>query len=177
METLDTIPDEKTGCTITLHPDTDLDQPYEGDEAVIIAVLHRRYKNPSDTLTSVEAIEEFMAANAGTDGAYACYPLWMYDHSGTAYRASEGGNPFSCQWDSGRVGVIALRRSDFTNPSLATANDICDTYTAWANGYGVFYRITDADGDEVDSCGGFYSMADAVEAARENLPEPVPTLF
>lgn len=161
--------DEETGLTLRIVADSDLTQPYEDDSAVRIVVLHGRYQNPAKDsgLTSVEAVAEFEAENAADDSEWFTIPLWLYDHSGTSYRVGAG-NPFSCPWDSGRVGIIALKRSEWTADDLAeAAQGVAESYTDWANGHGFAYQVTDAEGDTLDSCGGYLGDHDAEGGALE----------
>lgn len=179
-ETIET--DEETGLTLKLVGDSDCECPVGGDEAVIFAVLHGRYVNPAadrdeGDFTTVEGIQAFFDANNAHEPEWIVLPLFLYDHSGTVYRASLEGNPFSCPWDSGRVGIIALKRSEFAEAGevdfpekwLERANAICATYTAWANGECYGYVIEDADDEEVEdgSCWGFIGHDYAEESARE----------
>lgn len=84
-------------------------------------------------------------------------PLFLYDHSGTIYRVGHS-NPFHCPWDSGRVGIIALRRADWadgnaSNEVLAEyAQSVAEAYTGWANGECYGYVLQDDAGHERDSC-------------------------
>jgi hypothetical protein len=45
-----------------------------------------------------------------------------------------------------------------------------NVYRSWANGDCVWFETLDANGNQIDSCGGFYSEADALEHAKENFP-------
>lgn len=177
-ETLKT--DSLTGIVLKLEYDearSDLDPTDPGnDEAqndVRFVVLHRRYQNPAERfgLTDSEAVHAFMEENNGPDAEWVWWPLWLYDHSGTAYRVAKG-NPFSGfdpgGWDSGQVGILALKRATWgstgTDQELwEIADSIADTYTAWANGEVYSYVIEDADGEELDSCGGFIGRECAEE--------------
>lgn len=38
------------------------------------------------------------------------YPVYAYVHSGVAIRATTGGNPFGCPWDSGLSGVVYISK-------------------------------------------------------------------
>lgn len=157
------------GLTLAAYPDADIERPYADDDDVKIVVLHRRYLNPErGELDTVEEVEDF-EARAEDDGWFVL-PLWLYDHGATCYAVGES-NPFGCPWDSGRVGIIALRRESF-GPAVDlphVAAEIARTYTAWANGDAVGYVVTDAEGVEVDACWGFYDLDDALSAAKENL--------
>jgi hypothetical protein len=104
----------------------------------------------------------------------------MYDHSGTIYRATRGGNPFSCPWDSGRVGSIALKRADFGADAdlFKIAESICDTYTSWANGEIYGFEIVNLDGDTVESCWGFIGNPDesgVIDEARSAMKWAIKT--
>lgn len=160
--------DEATGVRLTIQiDDGGTESPLEHDTAVIFAVLHGRYINPAKSLpnmnhdfTTVEGIEEFIADNKERGEPWAVFPLYMFDHGNTVYECSENGNPFSCPWDSGRVGIIALKKSDVGDPKtykpyLAQAQQTCAIYTAWANGEVYGYVVDNAEGDNVDSCWGY----------------------
>ncbi len=161
--------DPFTGIKVYAEQDRDLMQPYTEDGAVRIVVLHGRYINPDDDLTTVEDVEEFEKANAGPSGEWAVFPLFLYDHSGTVYSVSENGaNPFACPWDSGRVGVLALKRSEHGDTNYKgeplslfdVAKSCAKTYTDWANGNGWGYVVEDADGEDLDSLWGFIGDSD-----------------
>ena len=132
------------------------DSDAEAPEVAKIAILHRRYHNPSPDLGTPEQVELWVQSH-GIE--YAIYWLWMYDHSYRAFKVTEPGasNPFTCRWDSGRVGILALPRDSFPTANLAQAQAAADTYQLWANGEVYGYEVGSV------SCWGFYGM-DAVEA-------------
>lgn len=176
--------DEATGITLKIMiDDGGTESPLEHDSAVIMAVFHRHYTNPAEgklipkpfgagywDMSNVEDAQAFRKANAHASAPYVVFPLFMYDHSGTSYRCSEGGNPFSCPWDSGRVGIIAMKKSELSKPGkhygkgantyvgkpyLEQAQQTCEIYTAWANGEVYGYAVENEEGDMLDSCWGF----------------------
>ncbi len=168
------------GRTLAFYPDANLDRPYQGDEGVKIVVLHRRYINPaSGDIDTRDEADAFEAANrprrtpGGTQ--WVIFPLFLHDHGNTIYEVSEGPNPFVgrspyAAWDSGRVGFIALKRSEWGSKSrrklFAWAREIAANYTAWANGDGVGWVLTDAQGVHLDSLWGFYSLDEAAADAK-----------
>jgi hypothetical protein len=182
MPSLDAVrTEEVNGLTISILPDDSghTDSPVEDGDGAIFAVLHRRYINPAAKRTegdfnSVDGIEAFIKRNKGPRAKWAVFSLFMYDHSGTAYACSENGsNPFigrapHAEWDSGRVGIIALQRSrGVTRETLYEyAQGICRDYTAWANGDVYGYVIEDATGEEISSCWGYYSVDEALAEAE-----------
>jgi hypothetical protein len=99
----------------------------------------------------------------------AILPLFLYDHSGTTMNTTG----FSCKWDSGQVGFIFAtkqRAKEFgvmphlVEDVLSLEVDEYDRYLR-----GEFYRlkITDEEGDEVDSCSGFGSEDEAMKSAED----------
>lgn len=145
-------------CTVKIVLDEcgfDLD-PTKDDVAIIMAVLHRRYANPAADrgLTSTDAIEDFETENCGENGEWEAFPLFMYDHSGTIYRVSQGGNPFHCPWDSGRVGTLFVKKAE-VGDAWEAAEAFCKEYTDWANGNVWGFMVETPDGEVADSCWGF----------------------
>lgn len=43
------------------------------------------------------------------------------------------------------------------------------TYTSWANGEGLYYRIEDENGDLIDSCGGFFDAESMFDQINSHL--------
>lgn len=98
-------------------------------------------------------------------------PLYLYDHSGITIRMSTGGNPFTCQWDSGQVGWVYISHADVKKEwdgdlvkALACMKAEVETYDDYLTGnvYGfvVSKNIVSDDEpeewEEVDSCWGYY---------------------
>ena len=155
-----------------------VESPLDNDESVAFFVFHHRYRNPSESLARDP--DELAIWEADNADAWESFPLYMYDHSGTIYRATRGGNPFSCPWDSGRVGSIALKRADFGADAdlFKIAESICDTYTSWANGEIYGFEIVNLDGDTVESCWGFIGNPDesgVIDEARSAMKWAIKT--
>ena len=105
-------------------------------------------------------------------------PLYLYDHSGISISTS----PFGCRWDSGKVGYIYVTKEKVREEygwKRITKEREEDILTYLDGGIktldqylqGDVYRFTlEDDGEEIDSCGGFYGddwkmngMADHIE--------------
>jgi hypothetical protein len=166
MTPVDTITFEN-GFSARIYDDPDAAQPFRDDDSVRIVVLHRRYIDPSGGACGREPSEvaAWIEANAAE---WFTIPLFLYDHSGTVYRVGRS-NPFHCPWDSGRAGIIALKRADWGGGSESYerleefAQGVADEYTAWANGECYGYVLQDGAGRELDSCWGFIGL----EAVRQ----------
>ena len=88
-----------------------------------------------------------------------CLPLYLYDHGGITI--SHGA--FSCKWDSGQVGwhyITKAKLEDEFDGEEAKAMKCLEaelkTYDDYLQGNVWGYVIENEDGDDVDSCWGFY---------------------
>lgn len=104
-------------------------------------------------------------------------PLYLYDHSGITIRC----NPFSCPWDSGQVGFAFMAYSTIresfmckrVTPSiLERAYELIKSevrvYDMYLTGDVWGYVIETQEGDEVDSCWGFFG-SEEVEKEAESV--------
>jgi len=115
------------------------------------------------------------------DKHYLIFNLYMYDHSGIALSLSSFNDP----WDSGQVGFIIVSRADlekeFNIPKdreltqeeydlvCEIINNEINMYEAYINGCVYGYVVEDPAGEIVDSCGGFYSIEEALEYAMVEI--------
>lgn len=98
-------------------------------------------------------------------------------------RYSEHGPP--CRWDIGSAekpdGILIWHhpRSHIGGKTYAErqkdAEAFLEMYTSWCNGDGYGFTVTDADGEYVDGCWGFYgcdldSMAEAIRHVLKGSP-------
>jgi hypothetical protein len=92
-------------------------------------------------------------------------PLYLYDHGSITMSTT----PFSCPWDSGQVGFIyvtkATAREEYKVSRMSkkviekvTKNLLAEveTYDNYLTGAVYGYQQFDANGNEIDSCWGFY---------------------
>jgi hypothetical protein len=158
------------GFCAHIYPDPDVEQPFRDDEAVRVVVLHRRYIDPAQG-TCGTTPNEVAIWERENMREWFTISLFLYDHSGTVYRVGRS-NPFACRWDSGRVGIVALRRSEWGSGTEADAMleeyaaRVAADYTSWANGECYGYVLHDASGAECDSCWGFIGIDDALQEAE-----------
>lgn len=197
--------DKASGLTLKIVADMggDCESPLEHDEAVSMAIFSRRHNNPAKdklipkpfgqgywNLGDMEDAQAFHKANAHATAPYAVFTVYAYEHGNIMFSPSEGGNPFSCPWDSGCAGIIALKKSDVGTPGAVSKNakgeivhtvgtyfeqakQICDLYSSWCNGEVYGFVIEDEDGEHVDSCYGFLETEGAdgyvLEQGRDAL--------
>ena len=92
-------------------------------------------------------------------------PVYMYDHSGITIATT----PFSCRWDSGQVGWIFVTKDKIRNEygvkniTKKTVdrmrwylNGEIKVLDAYVRGAVYGYRILDAEGEDEESCWGFF---------------------
>jgi len=95
-------------------------------------------------------------------------PLYMYDHSGISISTTE----FGCRWDSGQIGYVFITHDainslgvtmnddetwvDYKNRLEGYLDNEVKTYNSYVSGDVYGFRVLDKDGEEEDSCWGFY---------------------
>jgi hypothetical protein len=95
---------------------------------------------------------------SAVQGGYVILPLYLMDHSGISMSVHQ----FSCPWDSGQVGYIFCSNRTIEHEfngdrDLAEKHLRCEvaTYSEYLAG-DVYGFIVEEDGEEIDSCYGFY---------------------
>jgi len=95
-------------------------------------------------------------------------PLYLYDHSGITISTT----PFSCKWDSGKVGFIYIsnKEIDYIGTSIKEnetwseykerlekfLHSEVELYDQYIRGEVYGFQLLDEDGELEDSCWGFY---------------------
>lgn len=131
--------------------------------------FHKRYnfgdKNTlginSNNYSNFEAMKNVLIKK---HGAKVILPVYMYDHSGQTIATT----PFSCPWDSGQLGFIFVTRDTLlkeyggkrvTPKIIETAERVLkneiETLDQYVKGE-VYGFKTKIDGEDGDSCWGFY---------------------
>ena len=121
-------------------------------------------KNLTEYCEGWDEIEEVLKKEFG---AVVILPLFLYDHSGLSMRTFSHGQHAS--WDCGSVGFIYATKADIlkeysvkriTKAIKAKVEKILtsevETYSQYLEGDVYFFNVADADGNVVESCGGFY---------------------
>lgn len=128
--------------------------PLQGD-------MIRVYAKGLDHIYGVDAPET--AEPRGEDECY-MFSLYRYEHGATALSIT----PFSCSWDSGCTGWVEVDREYFEDREQAAkyVEAAINEFTAYLNGDCYMFYIEDKDGEEVDSCYGFYDLDDCKSEAE-----------
>lgn len=155
-----------TDGPIEIYIDTHAENPRDWDNLGTFWGFHGRYASPDPVPEGVGPMD------LPKDVVY--LPVWLYDHSGVSFAAADS-NPFHCPWDSGQFGWIFVTKADLRKEfgwkriSVKREAEVkkmlaaeVETYSQWANGDVYGY----VDTETVDNCWGFYSIQDAIHAAR-----------
>ena len=108
METID-----YKGYLIKIEPDTLDESPRKWDNLGTMICFHKRYclgdENHGYKHEDYNGWGELEKQIKEDHGECVILPIYMYDHSGITVSTS----PFSCPWDSGRLGLIFMSKTTF----------------------------------------------------------------
>lgn len=174
--------DTESKLTLKIEQDLDPMSPREWDNLGTLALFHRRYDlgDQGHGLRSgdFDGWDDMEAHIEKELGAVAILPVYMYDHSGITIRTK----PFSCPWDSGQIGFIFVTREkvlkDFNRKRMSKGllskvyeclESEVETYDRYITGDVWCYVIKGADGEVLDSCGGFFGEKEVQKQGEEML--------
>ena len=169
--------------TLTLrieHDETPMG-PREWDNLGTMVCFHRKYSLGDETdlrsgnFSGWDDLENHLRKELG---ARVILPLYLYDHSGITMSTS----PFTCPWDSGQVGFIyataeAIRKGfevkRITKKTLEKAQRCLEaeveTYDQFITGEVYGFIVEDENGEEIDSCWGYFGREHAEHEGNESL--------
>lgn len=182
METYET--EQYKGYTIKIEYDTDPMSPREWDNLGTMTCSHRRY-NLGDEQFDAGNFEGWddVRASLVAAGARVILPLRLLDHSGISMSVGSDAHPHDPGgWDSGQVGFIyvtaAKLREEYsvkriTKAIEAKAEEVLraevTTYDEYLTGDVYGYVIEDPDGNDVESCWGFYGGTEYVMSEAKSI--------
>jgi hypothetical protein len=175
---LDTI--ERDGFKAVIEHDDDAANPRtEWDNLSKMVCFHKRYKlgDKHDYKQSDhQSWGELYRAILVDEEPPLVAALYLYDHSGLRISVE----PFGCKWDSGQVGwaYVPGGSPEFAGMgdpearrtrALEIIKSEVEVYDQYLSGEVFGVRVLNPDGEEVDSCWGFYGYDHAVEEANQML--------
>jgi len=184
---------KKEGKIIEISVDENAENPREWcDHLGKMVCFHKRYDLgdktdlKSNMFGSWDELEGYLIKEKHAE---VIYPLFLYDHSGITIKIGNFNGLLPqghAHFDSGQVGFIYATKEDIkkeTDLGMKKENVAeilkaeVEEYDAYLRGDVYMYTIyaigTCDMGQEhktvIDSCGGFYSVKDALECAEENF--------
>lgn len=173
--------------TLEEYVDEFFDPRRDGDNLGTMVCFHNRYSLPnetdlsSDDYTSWQEVEEAIGRKYDV---VALLPIFAYEHSG--FWVSTKVEPYwwHYAWDGGRIGVIFATKQDTRKwfgykhitrdivvQTIERLRHEVDEYCSYASGELYATAVLDADGEEVDTCTGFTSLDDALQAGKEFIDD------
>ena len=157
------------GFNINIERDCDAENPRDWDNLGTMYTMHRNYqpeKQFNEHFEWNEVFDEHRDLLDSFEKKYIALKFYLYDHSGQTVSTS----PFSCPWDSGLFGIIAVdiekvkkdygwkkvtkKRRKQIESYLEGEVELYDNYCT-----GEIYRfeVTKIDDDNsIESCGGYF---------------------
>lgn len=161
MDAVETI--ERDGFVAETYYDEWPDDPRSWDNVGHMICFHRKYNLGDQHDYKSEHFEGWREMHDALLEEYGegsvILPLYLYDHGGITMKVGAFRDP----WDSGQVGWIvaseeAIEREwggDEEKAEEGLRYEV-ETYDEYLRGEVFGYIITDASGEEVDSCWGFF---------------------
>lgn len=165
----------REGLVVKVIQDEDAQNPrQEFDNLGTMVLFHGRYKMGDlghgysmGDFGSWSELKEGIVDRSGPLAAI--LPVYMLDHSGLAISTS----PFSCPWDSGQIGFIFVtvekmeeEKLDVSQAQTFLEGEV-ETYHQYLSGDVYGYKIETPQGEELDSCWGFYGTESVEEAVND----------
>jgi len=164
--------------------DSDPESPRNDTNLVYIITWGSRYSSPDKNETMeyivkktgdyansqedhIKRIKEEIESQTD-EKVLAIYPICKYEHGGISYSL---GSNFGFDYSNNGFYIV----TDKTNEEIGATEDRfediikgeIETYNKYANGEVYGFKLYDEDGNEIDSCWGFYD----IEHIKEHLPE------
>lgn len=165
MEPVETI--SYKGFDIEIHQDDTPESPREWDNLGEMICFHSQYSLGDGHSLSVEDTKEL----ANRKDVIAL-PLFLYDHSGLRMKVGSFAGLLPeghARFDSGQVGFIfafkaAIRKEwkvkriskKLLKTVIGNLESEVETYDQYLSGQAYGYQVKDADGEDGDSCWGYY---------------------
>jgi len=165
------------GKTINIFADENAESPREWDNLGTMICFHRRYNLGDSHSFNHNDYNGWDEMERAIEKEYdaVVLPMYMYDHSGITISTS----PFSCPWDSGQIGFIAISkekaRKEYGWKLITKARKEkltkylegeVETYDQYLRGDVYGYEVLDENGEQEDSCWGYYGLDSAIEEAK-----------
>jgi hypothetical protein len=183
---------KKGNETLTIEQSQDSENPREWDNLSQM-IFTGRYKHVGDKHNvefngDYESRQDFiedgdLSIEQTIKDVVICKAVHLYSHSGECISTSYSGQ-FACRWDSGTIGFVIVTKQDIrknwgikrvTQKWIDKAEEIMDAEVETLNNYisGEVYsfNVEDDEGNNVDSCSGFYGTNFATNGILDYVDE------
>ena len=180
---------EYKGCKVKIYQDPEPDDPRNWDNLGTMVCFHNRYTLgdktdlTSDRFEGWEELEQYLIKEKHAE---VMAPLYMYDHSGISIKI---GSFYGCglpqghaRFDSGQIGFVYVDKETLlkeysvkrvTKKIKDKARKVLeaevDTYNKYVGGQVYGFVAEDKEGEQIESCWGFYDSDEAIKEAKGNI--------
>ncbi len=151
------------GFEIKVIQDDDAQSPDDwGNDDAFVVYDHRRFFVERKGFNPDEIFEALQQQKKIFDG-YWFFPLYAYIHSGVALSLGRDSYPFTCNWDTSFKGFVLVKKEKGTwkrDKARTRAESIISGWNEYLSGNVWGFNIEDKDGENIDSCFGFYGDYD-----------------
>lgn len=140
--------------SIRIERDELVEYPVEYDDVFTLYSNHRYFspdKHAMEELFNEEGNLPTLEQLNSSRSDYEHFRIYSYEHGMMTVSA----RPFSCPWDSGLLGIVAVKKEDVSDTKKAF-EDYVKTLDQVLQGDVYTFIIEDELGERVDSCCGFY---------------------
>lgn len=116
---------------------------------------------------SIKATKEHMERRGDLEN-YDELPLYAYVHGGV----SISDKPFSCKWDSGRIGSIYVW-SELKEDRACKIRAWITMWNQYLSGDVWWVTVRNQQGEVIESCGSIYGYDEAVRIAYQDTPDEI----
>ena len=140
--------------------------PWTFEGAVKMFCWHRHFNIGHKHEDDWSGSSDFQAWLKAQSKPNICMPLYMFDHGNQTISLK----PFDCPWDSGKLGVIYVSKKNVRDlggkeKALKAVRGFVEECDRYIRGEVYDLVVEDAQGEVVDSCGGYIGD----EYARQEL--------
>jgi hypothetical protein len=176
---------EHKGFTVEIHWDQEPESPRENDNLGTMVCFHNRYDlgDKHDWPMNREGYEAFMEFLQKNQKIIISLPLYLYDHSGLRMKVGsfQGLLPQGhAEFDTMLVGYIYFEKKKVIKEyggwnketrakSIKVLEAEVDIYDDYLSGNIYGYVVKDEDGQDLDSCWGFYGICNVIEEAKASI--------
>lgn len=156
------------GLTVKIYQDEDAQSPREyGDEGLFIVANHRDFYVPEPGEKRVT--DDYETIVNRWKKTHWVFPLEAYIHSGVVLALSHEGNFPDRQWDVSQLGAVFVAKKEWNTKAKArkAALQYVETWNQYLSGDVYGYVIEDEDGNNLESCWGFYGLEYATQEAKQ----------
>lgn len=177
---------EHEGLKVKIYPDDSPQSPDDwGDNNAFLVHYHREFDVRRDKIVTENEIASWYRGEENerlreVEQIYHIFPVAAYIHSGVVLSIGSGrGFPDYqwYQWDVSHVGAYLCAKSEWPEreKAAAFAEGAIKIWNQYLSGDVWSYVIEDAEGEHLDSCGGFYGIEDVrvkgVSTAKWHIEE------